>query len=180
MNKKILIIGVLLLVLLVTGASYDWVRTINIIPSIGGFWSDEAITGSPTLTLSAANTVFNLTNLNKSNVNVGDTKFFIIDETAGSINFTSLGVGIYSVFFGASFQASRTGIYHCWVFNGGKQEVAWERNIGSANNVGSASSRGYINISSAGSIRIGCETNVGTNPTITFNHFNFNFERVNK
>lgn len=174
--------------LLISGCSFKSNR--DLLPTIidlnplvlGGFYSDNNVTGSVSLNLPDANKDFNFTNLNASTQNVNGGKNYIVNETTGVITFFSQGIGKYQVYLAMSFMASKTGTYHCTVFKNFtiQEEISFERNIGNANSVANAGDLGYVNIKSGDRLNVQCRASSGANPTITANHFSFNVLRVGR
>lgn len=149
---------------------------------IGGFWVDDDITGGLSATLTGADTLHNITNLNASSVMVGEGEYFSVSQGIGTINFTDSGKGVYRVYMGASFESNKIGVFHCAVYKNwnDKQEISLQRKVSSINSVGDAGKVGFIRVVQGDFINIQCETDVSTSPMITVNHLNFNIERVSK
>ncbi len=149
---------------------------------LGGFHSDNEIEGDINTTLSNANTMFKISGMFESSIQVGNGTYFTVDATNGNMTFLSIGIGIWSVELDTSFSATKTGKYHCWVtLNRIKQEVSFQRKISTVNDVGDASGGGHINVTSGGDVlALECETDSGANPIITFQHMLLKVERVSR
>lgn len=104
-----------------------------------------------------------------------DAPYVVLDGAAGSITIGNLGKGIYLCYIGASFRSSRNNVTihgDLWVSGVDQVNIGWQRDIGTANQIGDANSSGLVSLDPGDILTYRFESDTAAT-TLTLEHADF-------
>ncbi len=148
----------------------------------GNVWDISAnmnVRTTSTATYYAVNNTASTTSL------TAGTNYMTAVTTSGAtstLTVGSLGAGVYNSTISVSIDSdTNLTTLHCHLFKNGTivDNVGFERKIGTAGDVGSASGNGLINLVANDVIDVRCESDKA-GAVLTLNHFNINMNRISR